>query len=689
MSDPAMASYPDGFWVRGVNSLLEQSLLKEGEYAWSTNANNIGGILRTRSGFNRVNTTNFESVEPRGISVFKDKNNAISMIIALGDLLYAAPFPFKNFVLVGTGVGGHGPVIFQRVVRTAISSLTGNKVLTTPTPYLIIQGGGSRAKVWDGLVLTASVPTDEFQGIPIGDWMQFSGLRLWVASGRKLHASDLGDPLMFTEERLVSGGNAIYFSDDITGLFQTPDLHNLLVATDNNTSVIQSNILDRTQWGVVQDFEKVLLSGIGCSAGMSFCHQFGMTWWYAHGGLIRLDNALNTYRSSRITFQDQLMSKDKSNFAIDTSGIVIRSYGNYLLVAVPAGSKYNAHIWLLNQRVLETDEPTDMDSWAGAWSGLNVIGMESVVVEGQQRIYALSRDIGAPTDVHDEMTPNVWELFMGSRQDVELNREQRIPCSWESRFLAGSMDFKKFEYAEIELANGRGVIDMQVFVCSRRGGYHKIMDKRISCTEGSVNSCITTPVMTVTTADVNVGDHLIEVESTANFLPPQTTVYINGKRFDVFTQTSTELNASNATEFIPKGSQVVQPRFSWPANPTILKSYLSQRRILRTSGWNESSSCPVESIMRDNIDKAFAILIKWTGNVAITGVRLVCTKVDDYTMGKCEEDENLARSLDADGEGILSPDINQPITGRLFSIRNRHSRVNEPKYAEVDYSSHQ
>src|SRR6185312_13951734 len=126
-----------------------------------------------------------------------------------------------------------------------------------------------------------------------------------------------------------------------TGMFQTPDLHNLLVGTDYNMSVIQASVTDRTQWGTTTDFNKVLLPGTGVAAGDSFCHQYGMTWWFSHAGLMRLDNALNTYRSSKIKVQDQLMMRSKSNMADDIRGIVIRPFGNYLVVAVPSGGVNN------------------------------------------------------------------------------------------------------------------------------------------------------------------------------------------------------------------------------------------------------------------------------------------------------------------------------------------------------------
>lgn len=684
---------PDAYWVRGINSILEPTLLKEGEYQWGVNIDNAGGIIQTRAGYNFVGAppVTFFNLMPRGLTLFKDRNDITSMVLISGQTIYASTFPFDVFHIIGLNVlGANGNVSFQRVVRSAIRNVhTGAKAIVPPVPYLIIQGGGARAHAWDGTSLFTLDPSDEGdQSIPSGDWMQWSGGRLWVGKGRELHGSDLGDPLSFWEERNVDGGGPIFMEDDITGMFQTPDLRNLLVGTDYNMSVVQSGIYDRTMWGSTPDFLKVLLPGIGVAAGNSFCHQYGMTWWYSHAGLIRLDSALNTYRSSKIKIQDQLMMRSKANMDDDIRGIVIRAFGNYLVVAVPAGGVNNPRAWVMNQTTVQTGEDQgDDQSWTSTWSGLHIKDMVVGVINGQQRIYALSRD-----EWQDDVYSSVWELFMGEREDVTLTKAQRIPSLFQTRMLAFDPKIKAFDFAEIELAEGSGVVDMQVYISSRRGGLKKVMDKRMSFTRGSINSSITSAIETTLIAPINHGDTQVQVASTVGLLPAPSSVYVGGER--IHYTSIVDGDTLQATPFFTHaaGDQVTQQVFKWGPNPedekTILESYMPQRRIVRTSGWVLGDlSCPVESKMIDNWDRAFSILIKWRGKVAITGIWLYATSKSDFTMGKCEPDEDLARSINQEGQGNLSVDIYQPVTSQLNKRKSAYLRNITPLPIEEEYQA--
>ena len=89
-----------------------------------------------------------------------------------------------------------------------------------------------------------------------------------------------------------------------------PDFKNLIVFTDQTLSGVQSNILDRTQWALTPGFQSVIYPAIGCAAGKSIVNQYGVTWWFSHGGFISIDQAVQTYRSSRTHFQDQAMTSD-------------------------------------------------------------------------------------------------------------------------------------------------------------------------------------------------------------------------------------------------------------------------------------------------------------------------------------------------------------------------------------------
>src|SRR5678810_138465 len=112
---------PDAYWVRGINSILEPTLLKEGEYQWGVNIDNVGGIIQTRAGYNFVGAPplTFFNLMPRGLTLFKDKNGITSMVLVSGQTIYASTYPFDVFNIIGLlKLGPDGPVSFCRVVRS-------------------------------------------------------------------------------------------------------------------------------------------------------------------------------------------------------------------------------------------------------------------------------------------------------------------------------------------------------------------------------------------------------------------------------------------------------------------------------------------------------------------------------------------------------------------------------------------
>jgi hypothetical protein len=678
----------DAKWSGGINSLLEPSLVPESFYQWGQNIDNAGGIIHTKQGWNVIGSSvsRLPSMEPKGMTVFKDKNDRISIVIALGDEIWSCPYPFvTDFEKIADGFFGSSPVVFCRAFKSLNLKADGNTEAINAYPILIAQNGIERAKYWDGATWTSSDPTAEHPGIPIGKWMQWSGGRLWVSNGHLLHASDFADPISFFEETFVAGGGALIFEDDITGLNQTPNLQSLLVCTDFNTSVVQSNVTDRTQWGSTAGFQSVFLPGIGCAAGKSFTRQWGMTWWMSHGGWIGLDQAINTYRSSRVVYRDQEMMRSKANMADDISGIVSTSFGNYLLVGVPSGDKRNAHIWVMNQRPIDLSSVQEPSAWASTWIGLKPVEMVTTVINGQQRVFAFSREDG---DEDQDFYPNVWELFTGERQDRFRDQVFQPPCALETRLLAFSQDLKQFHYAEIDIAELRGKASIQVFVASRRGGYHEILNKQLVAAEGSPNSTITSQFVTTLTGDVHIGDTTLGVVSTTGSLVAPSTVNIGGHVINYTAKTSNTFTVDPVENDFSSGAQVIQPQFGYP-DGTDLISYMPQRRLLRTSEWNiqngENYSAPVEADLTENIDRGFSLLIKWTGRLALTGIRIFTSLAPDQTMGRCEPDELTSRFLDDTGSGSVSSTLIEPNTIDSGALKSNYLRIVTPRHLEDTY----
>lgn len=780
-----MESAVDGKWILGLNSLLDPSLLKQGEYAWGLNIDNVGGIIQTRQGFNAVGVKDnpLPTGEPKGIAAFKGKDGITKLIIAIGNNLWAVSFPIvKDFVRIGTGFHSNDPVVFCNTLQSVALQADGTlKVLDSPIPYLVMTNGVERAKIWDGFKLTTINPagTHGHPQIPIGKWTQWSGNRLWISNGRKLMASDFGNPLSFFEATYISGGGALYLDDEITGITQTTDLQNLLVCSDFDTTAVQSNVFDRTTWGSTPGFQRVIFPGVGCVAGKSFVKQWGVIWWMSNGGWVGIDQALVTYQRSRIQYRDQQMMRAKERLNGDKSGITASKFGNYLVISVPFASRYNAGTWVLNQRVLDFSAPTplmdasDPAAWAAQWTGIQPVDYANCVIDGQERLFALSRHVG----LNGRALPVVWELFTGERQDRYNDLIFRPPCIFETRVLGFSEELKKFRFAEVDVSELLGIIDLQVFAAGRKGNYRKLMDKQIVASPGSVNASITSPFLTTVTDDVPEGAAQIPVASTAGSLPAPALVEIEGRAITYIDKNDTAfiidpsrvpvpnptfnpppdsydvdnlfvrilcpfpgvnlcyttdgsdpsrthgtIVASNAVglvlnggtttlkalAFLPdqplrdsgitsgdytvagihvpgeppvppdpsirridlppitfnfpppivRGAQVTQPQFEFPNNPTILTSYVPQRRMLRTEEWDVNkfpcSTCDVESKFTDDTDRGFSLLFSWQGRLAINGMRIMTEKAPEEDHGRCEEDEITSRSVDQGGCGKSS-----------------------------------
>lgn len=115
--------------------------------------------------------------------------------------------------------------------------------------------------------------------------------------------------------------------------------------------------------------------------------------------------------------------------------------------------------------------------------------------------------------------------------------------------------------------------------------------------------------------------------------------------------------------------------------------------MLKTEEWDlrkntDCTACGVESRFDDNIDRGFSFLIRWTGRMAINGIRIMWEKYTlDPTRGLCEEEELTSRSIDQSGCGEKSLIIIEPPTSDVAPLKSQYLRsVTHRAYDEVPYS---
>jgi hypothetical protein len=590
----------DGPWLSGCDSYSDTTTVGQGYYRWLVNGMSRGGLPRTRTGNNciPVSTIGF----PRGLTVFTPNSGIPHLVVAIGSQILKCPYPFTSAftAIPGLTFQTNNPVVFKSTIQNVTEATDGTLTVIDPLNVLMICQKDNRTGYWDGTNARHLDPTKAPNGpseTPSFEWMEWSGNRLWGSQGGRLRASNLENPLKFTEEDILAEGGALTLPDDITGITRTPDFKNLIVFTAQTTSSVQSNILHRPDWQITPGFQTEIFPNIGCASGKSPITQYGVTWWFSHGGLMSIDQALSTYRTSRIHFEDNAMQWSKTNLSPDISGICCGSFENYLMVATPSGDRFNAHTWVMDQAYQMEQAISDFYSfiraptWNGLWTGIRPVEFVTAVIHGRQRCFALSYDY--PADGSTQAQNNVWELFVPERIDVGRDKngatvQKRISSSLETKVLSAG-DYKDFRYIEIDCEDISGVVDITISYAPLRGGYKQVQTKKV-------------------------------VASQWNVVNGQTTIAVD--------------------------------TFSW-------NSYRPQSRFVRAQnefGVNDSSDKNyegVESLYPRQTDHGFSVLIEWTGQMSIRYVRLITDSSIQDPEGKVELDETTDRHVQMSGfQGI-------------------------------------
>lgn len=88
----------------------------------------------------------------------------------------------------------------------------------------------------------------------------------------------------------------------------------------------------------------------------------------------------------------------------------------------------------------------------------------------------------------------------------------------------------------------------------------------------------------------------------------------------------------------------------------LINVYVPQYRTVRTvtdSHDEDDANTGIQSQYLRSIDKEFSLLITWTGQMSITGIKMCVEPQTDYTVGVCEEDETTIRRITAEGTGVI------------------------------------
>ena len=465
----------------GMNSLFDPMQLDAGFFAQSMNTLNRGGIVQCRPGYRCLFA--MPTGKLQATILFRPKQSAEQIVFIIDGRVYVSDLPFTSYRLLTNVLMSEDADRIHWAVAEKSTQLNedGSVEIITPKSILMLQDGVTPPAYFDGSESGHLRNTNPLQNTltPLGGPMAWVGDRLWVARGSKVFASDIADPFSFTDDTYLGGNPYFILTEEVTAMAVTPglDQKQLIVFTENSTSLFQANIRDRSTWTTIPDFQKEVLPNIGCRAPKSVKSHYGLLWWFSQFGLTSLDAASLSQNTSRLPYSDNEMSASKGYLRGDLSGVVTATFENYLLVSVPYGDTFNRHTWVLDNSIADTLAGRAPVAWNTYWTGTRPVEWANGEVQGIERAFYGSTD-------YDGVN-RLWEAFIPDRLD------NYCPITWtlETRgyFAKLPLQDKEFRYADVFLSELYGDVDVAVFWAGAgRGGYKKVLTKRIRAMKGSI-----------------------------------------------------------------------------------------------------------------------------------------------------------------------------------------------------------
>lgn len=611
----------------GVNSYVEPQMLSDGYVRWAVNAVNKGGIWQTRPGFKTVfkfdpltsdqlfqwsNATGITDIKPQFITTFSPSMQTAYktyVVFGVSGSVFYAP------VLADRTLGdpvwiqqlSFNPKVDQLIHCHTVKSsdiINGVATVITPRNVLMIQDGLSRCGWWDGrdaghtnpvqnwtvasedntetgVVSGDTLYTSGYNQTPTGFVMAWSGNRLWVANGAELYASNINDPINFTERITLVNVPKFLLPDYITGLYDrgTSGTNNsqIFVYTRDTTWTIQSGILDRSKWSSTSNMQMKIFDNVGCVAPKSIRAVRGLLYWYSENGLVEFDGTGTVNSSQALPPMDTEMAYSKWAISGDRSGVCIGERDSYLLLSVPAAKVINGQIangqtQVLDVNVIPTHSGGSVNGWQGVWTGINPVEWVTNNINGRVVTYALSID--------DDGVVRIWEAFQGNRTDngkqIEWSVETRTHSVTDNPFAKN-----KIVNGALKLTQIRGNLDIECHWRGLRGKYHKCLETSVTATPGSI---------------------LIPQET---FTP----IYNNTDHYSCLKQTRTLMTES-------------------------IRGPL-----------DDTDAADVESKYTDSIDSAFSLLFRFKGVGALLAYRIATDAVANNIEGEVVDPEEGFRIL--------------------------------------------
>lgn len=472
------------YLTAGMKSATDPIFIDDRGYVSSMNTVNRGGLVQTRPGY-----TALFQLPPgnlQGLKYFRPLGAPPYLVFAVEGKVYASKFPFTRYdVIPGIQFYRAAKHVFWAIaIQSANLELDGTITIIEPKRVLVMQDGGyTRAAYWDGVTSRHLDPTQN--EVPLGGPMAWSGGRLWVGYKNELLASDINNPLKFSENDILAIGGSYFFERDITGLAEIPGLATPQLAcfTEDQGWLIQSGIRDRTQWKsqINPPFQSILFPALGCVSQRSLNSQYGLLWWMtAHHGLTNFNVAQQASVTSAQSAMDIEMAVSKGSLSPNISDVSVTGFENYQLVSVPSGDIKNRHTWVMDKTVIDNTFEPSAPVWNSFWTGTFPVEWTSGNCNGSVRIFHVSKD--------DDGQNRLWEAFTPDREDngcpITCYLETKTHIDFNPK--ATGLDFKRFNRAEVTFNEIVGNVSVAIYWAGTRGRYKKLGEYNLVASEGQL-----------------------------------------------------------------------------------------------------------------------------------------------------------------------------------------------------------
>lgn len=433
----------------GVNSYPHPQNLAAGQLSWMVNGWTKKGIPYTRPGYD----IKFRLPDGRaqGFILFKPKDGNYVMVMAVSGKIYVSQYPYVDYMQL-TQLQ-FNPDVDHVMFEITLQGADGPGNLIPPRPLLIMQDGRSRPAYYDGQTARHLNPGGTTNETVLGFSMIWTGSRLWVSRETEIFASDIFDPLHFTETLYLSGGGSLQAMDGqlITAMARQAQTGSLIVFTADNTSIIQAGITDRSLWATTPGFVQFLFPGVGASSPKSPVYLNGILWWMSFQGARNYAQVGESIRSSANGVSSIEMDRSFQNMSPNISRACGFSHQSFVGFSVPSGDIYNRHTWVLDSASADQLNQDLPEEWIGVWMGTRPVEWDSANINGLDRAFYISQD---------RCGVRVWEAFMKDHEDNECP----IFVSIETQ----GMDFgepsaiKRYLYSEEYFYHLSGNVDMTI-----------------------------------------------------------------------------------------------------------------------------------------------------------------------------------------------------------------------------------